>query len=94
MQTGGADVGLIKQNSYMKSARMSARVWDRIDDILHRIIIIAWTLREDIDGDDARTKLQILHEDVCQGQTLGPAFLARFNQYVDAAGIHDSEYRY
>ena len=76
MQTGGADVGPIKANSYIKNSRMSARTWDAIDDILHRIVIIAWTLREDSDGDGARTKLQILHEDVCQGQTLGPAFTA------------------
>ena len=78
----------------MKNARMSARTWDRIDDILHRIIIIVWTLREDSDGDDARIKLQTLHEDVCQDQALGPAFLAQFNQYFDIAAIHDSEYKY
>ena len=51
-------------------------------------------MREDSDGDDARTKLQTLHEDVCQDQSLGPAFLARFNQYFDIASIHDSEYKY
>ena len=94
MQTAGRDVGPIKANSYMQNSRMSARTWDNIDIILHRIIIIAWTLREDRDGDDARTKLQTLHEDVCQDQALGPAFLARFNQYFDIANIHDSEYKY
>ena len=61
MQTAGHDVGPIKANSYMQNVRMSARTWDNIDTILHRIIIIAWTLREDSDGDDARTKLQTLH---------------------------------
>ena len=94
MQTAGRDVGPIKANSYMQNARMSARTWDNIDSILWRIIIIAKTLREDSDGDDARTKLQTLHEDVCQDQALGPAFLAQFNQYFDIADIHDSEYRY
>ena len=94
MQTTGRGVGPIKANSYMQTTRMSARTWDNIDSILHRIIIIAWTLREDSDGDDARTKLQTLREDVCQDQALGPAFLARFNQYFDIANIHDSEYKY
>ena len=44
MQTAGRDVGPIKANSYMQNSRMSARTWDNIDSILHRIIIIAWTL--------------------------------------------------